>query len=175
MTEMTHPTLVARLTELEDEKRVRACMNRYMHLCDLLDVGFHLPDLMDLFTEDAIWQGKGGRYASTFGRREGKSAIEAMFKKYIQPPGHFDLNVHFLTSEVIEMQGNEALGRWVLLQTSTFKTGRSQLSCARITAHFRKGSGGRWRIAFFQTESRFNRPVDTPWDNPADLPVPDRK
>ncbi len=175
MSEMSATTLAARLTALEDEKKVRACMNRYMQLCDHLDVGFHLPDLMDLFTEDAVWEGKGGRYASTFGRRQGKTEIEAMFRKYTEAPGHFDLNVHFLTSEVIEMHGTRAVGRWVLLQTSTFKTGRSQLSCARITAEFRKEEAGLWRMSYFQTESRFNRPVETPWDNPAELPTPDKK
>lgn len=174
MTEINEPTLLARLTELEDEKKVRACMNRYMRLCDALDVGFDLDLLMELFTTDATWQGKGGRYAKTFGRHVGKEAVRALFSKYTKAPGHFELNVHFLTSEVINVTGSNAQGKWILLQTSSFKDGRSQLSSAQITAEFRKEAGGSWRINFFQTESLFNRPVSTPWDQPADLPVPDK-
>jgi len=88
-----------RVHALEAAKEVSACLHDYMQLCDYLNEGFDLDPLMALFTEDAIWEGKGKRYAATFGRREGREAIRAMFDKYTQPPAHFALNVHFLTSE----------------------------------------------------------------------------
>lgn len=157
---------------LEAEKRVRACANRYMALCDVLDEGFDLDPLMDLFTADAVWEGKGARYVRTFGRLEGKAAIRAMFATYTRPPAHFRQNVHFLTSEEIEVEEGEATGRWLMLQTSTFADGRSQLSAARLDIRFRR-DGDDWRIAHFQTERLFSRPVAAPWDADADLPVPD--
>ena len=129
-------------------------------------------DLMALFTDDAIWEGRGRRYGKTFGRHQGAEAIRAMFAKYTKPPAHFDTNVHFLTSELIDVQGTEACGGWVLLQTSTIRSGKSQLSSARLTVRFRCEDND-WRISHFQTESLFNRPVKTPWDQPADLPVPE--
>lgn len=168
----TVASLSKRLKAFEDERAVRACMNRYMYLCDNLDVGFPLDDLMVLFTPDAIWEGRGRRYGSTFGSHQGRDAIKDMFAKYTQPPAHFDTNVHFLTSELIEVSGDEASGNWVLLQTSTFSSGKSQLSSARLSVKFRCDESV-WRMSHFQTESLFNRPVKTPWDNPAELPVPE--
>ena len=109
-----------RLKALEDEKNVSACMNRYMKLCDVLDVGFDLKLLADLFTEDATWEGKGSRYAKTFGRYEGRDAIMDMFAKYTKPPAHFELNVHFLANEIVTVDGNTATASWVLLQPSSF-------------------------------------------------------
>ncbi|MFT3760196.1 nuclear transport factor 2 family protein [Thauera sp.] len=164
--------LTRRIDALESERAVRACMNRYMYLCDRLDVGFPLDDLMALFTDDATWEGTGGRYKKTFGRHEGKQAIRAMFAKYTVPPAHFRLNVHYLTSELITVDDSSAHGSWVLLQPSTFSSGKSQLSSARLSVVFRKERGA-WKIAEFQTEALFSRPVEHPWDASADLPVPD--
>ena len=151
-------TLAQRVEALESEQGVRACMNRYMYLCDRLDVGFPLDDLMVLFTEDATWEGIGGRYKKTFGLHQGKDAIRAMFAKYTVPPAHFRLNVHYLTSELIVVNGTAAHGSWVLLQASTFSSGKSQLSSARLGVAFRK-EGTAWRISQFQTEALFSRPV----------------
>jgi hypothetical protein len=164
-------SLQQRLTTLENEKRVSACMNNYMSLCDDLGPGFELETLMQLFTEDAVWEGKGNRYAKTFGRHVGINAIEMMFAKYIKEPGHFFLNVHILGNEVITVDGNEAKGSWMLMQPSDFIDGKSQLSCARITAKFRL-SGRFCQISHFKTENKFSRPMSAPWDNSAALPVP---
>lgn len=164
--------LTRRIELLESEHAVRACMNRYMYLCDRLDVGFPLDDLMALFSDDATWEGTGGRYRKTFGRHEGKQAIRAMFAKYTVAPAHFRLNVHYLTSELITVDGALAQGSWVLLQPSTFSSGKSQLSSARLSVVFRKESGA-WKIAKFQTEALFSCPVEHPWDATDDLPVPD--
>jgi hypothetical protein len=164
--------LSQRLTALEDEKRIRACMNRYMHLCDQLDVGFDLGQLLQLFTEQAVWQGMGRRYANTFGQYQGREAIAAMFEKYTRPPAHFDLNVHVLGNELITVEGDSGNGSWVLVQTASFSSGKSQLSCARITAEFQRVADV-WKISLFQTESLFNRPMQQPWDHTAPLPVPE--
>ncbi|SEJ18881.1 Ketosteroid isomerase homolog [Pseudomonas linyingensis] len=162
-----------RVGALEAARVVSACLHEYMQLCDYLDEGFDLDPLLALFTEDAVWEGKGKRYAASFGRREGRAAIRAMFDKYTLPPAHFVLNVHFLTSEKVEVRSaSEAEGTWVLLQTATFADGRSQLGSALLNVRFRKEEG-RWKIAHFCTTSRFNRPVQSPWDNPQPLPVPE--
>lgn len=170
-TKLTMKALAQRLEALESEQAVRACMNRYMHLCDVLDVGFPLDELMVLFTDDATWEGIGGRYKKSFGRHQGKEAIRAMFAKYTVAPAHFRLNVHYLTSELIRVNGAEAQGSWVLLQPSTFASGKSQLSSARLSVAFRR-EGTAWRMSRFQTEALFSRPV-TAWDSSEDLPVPD--
>lgn len=164
-------SLEQRVEALESEQSVRACMNRYMSLCDHLDVGFDLDDLMVLFTDDATWEGTGGRYKKTFGIHQGKEAIRAMFAKYTVAPAHFRFNAHYLTSELIRVDGTQAHGSWMLLQPSTFSSGKSQLSSARLSVVFRK-EGTAWRMSQFQTEALFSRPIGA-WDSVDQLPVPD--
>ncbi len=163
-------SLEARLHQLESENAVRACMNRYMVLCDALDARTPLDELAGLFTADAIWEGKGAKYAKSFGGYQGREAIRAMFAGYMTEPAHFALNVHFLCSELIRVEGDEASGSWVMLQTSTFASGGSHLNAARLTVRFREEQGV-WRMAHFQTENLFGRPVDA-WNSDAHLPVP---
>ena len=164
------PSLEARLQRLENEHAVRTCMNRYMALCDALDARTPLDELAGLFTADAIWEGKGTKYAKSFGGYRGREAIRAMFAGYMTEPAHFALNVHFLCSELIRVEGDEASGSWVMLQSSTFASGASHLNAARLTVRFREEEGA-WRMAHFQTENLFGRPVDA-WNNDAHLPVP---
>ena len=123
-------SLEARLHQLESEHAVRACMNRYMALCDALDAHTPLEELAGLFTVDAIWEGKGAKYAKSFGGYRGREAIRAMFAGYMSEPAHFALNVHFLCSELIRVEGDQANGSWVMLQTSTFASGASHLNAA---------------------------------------------
>lgn len=159
-----------RLRRFESEYAVRACMNRYMVLCDALCESTPLDELAGLFTEQALWEGKGARYASSFGGYQGREAIRAMFATYMKTPAHFALNVHFLTSELIEVRETDALGSWVMLQTSTFASGDSHLNAARLTVRFAEEQGA-WRMAHFQTENLFGRPVSG-WNSEAPLPVP---
>lgn len=175
------PSAEARLAALElevrrlrAEHRIRACVNRYMYLCDVLDAGTPLDELAHLFTRDAVWEGKGKRYAGTFGGYRGRDQIAAMLAAYMTDPPHFSVNVHFLCSELIEVNedATEARAGWVMLQPSTFASGASHLNAARLTLRMAV-EDGQWRIAHFQTENLFSRPVG-PWDDAAPLPVPTR-
>lgn len=160
----------ARLRDFESQHAVRTCMNRYMVLCDALNAQTPLDELAGLFTVNAVWEGKGAKYANSFGGYRGREAIRAMFATYMKPPAHFALNVHFLTSELIDVQGDEATGSWVMLQTSTFASGTSHLNAARLTIRFAL-EDGQWRMAHFQTENLFGRPISA-WNSDAPLPVP---
>jgi hypothetical protein len=163
-----------RLSQLESERAIRACMNRYMVLCDDLGVDSPLDELAGLFTADAVWEGRGVKYQNAFGGYQGREAIRAMFATYMVEPAHFALNVHFLTSELIGVEGTTASGSWVMLQTSTFASGASHLNSARLSVDFRQDTeDGIWRMSHFVTENLFSRPVDT-WNSEAHLPVPDK-
>jgi hypothetical protein len=94
----------------------------------------------------------------------------AMFSTYMKTPAHFALNVHFLTSEVIEVMENFGIGHWTMLQTSTFSDGRSHLNAALLNVRF-EIEEYEWRISSFQTENLFSRPVKI-WNSNAELPVP---
>ncbi|NWL19044.1 nuclear transport factor 2 family protein [Pseudomonas umsongensis] len=162
--------LEQRLWQFESEYAIRVCMNRYMELCDHLGVNSPLDELAGLFTEDAVWEGKGPRYEKAFGGYRGRESIKAMFATYMVDPAHFVLNVHFLTSELIRVREDHADATWIMLQTSTFASGGSHLNSARLSVKF-ASEGGVWRIAHFQTENLFSRPV-TFWTSSAELPVP---
>lgn len=161
-----------RLQALESEQAIRACISRYMDLCDHLNASTPLDELGNLFTEGARWQGKGARYASAFGGYEGREAIVAMLAKYCVEPAHFTLNVHYLTSELIVVEGDKAHGSWNMLQVSAFSAGGSHLNSARLEVDFEQ-QDGIWRISYFGTENRFSRPVSH-WNSEQRLPVPEK-
>ncbi|MBX2857798.1 MAG: nuclear transport factor 2 family protein [Cellvibrionaceae bacterium] len=134
--------LDARLTQLEDEKKVSAVMNRYMPLCDDLRENTDISSIVKLFTADAIWRGERKRYSKTVPKLTGRGEIEAMFSRCVTPPVHFDFNAHFLflCNETITASGNSAQGSWMMLQPSTFKDGQSQRSGAFIQSKFTKST-----------------------------------
>lgn len=163
--------LLQRLQQLEAVNEIRNVLNRYMEICDALDADTDLNELMALFDEQAIWEGIGKRYQASFGRYEGRAAIEAMFASYMHKESHFTMNAHFVNSEQIEVQGETAAGRWLMLQTSSFRDGCAHLNAAKLVIQFKQQANGRWAIQHFQTENIFSRPVSH-WESEAHLPVP---
>jgi uncharacterized protein (TIGR02246 family) len=162
--------LIVRLERLEAESAVRAVVARYFTMCDRLDADTPMAEMANLFAEDAVWAGRGARYAAVFGERRGRAAIVALIDSHRIPP-HFAMNAHFLSSETIRVDGDTATGAWMMLQTSTYSDGRSDLRSARLSVGFARGVDGLWRIARFETENIFSRPVDR-WDDPAPVAVP---
>jgi hypothetical protein len=148
-----------RLEILEAESAIRKLMAQYMGFCDRLDESTPMGELADLFACEAVWTGKGSRYHAAFGEHRGRAAIVHMLSKYRGPPPHFAMNAHFLTSETIDAACAPAVGRWMMLQFSTYANGTSDLRCARLTVRFTI-EDGRWRISRFETENIFMRPID---------------
>jgi hypothetical protein len=157
-------SLLGRLERLEAEAAIRNVMAQYMSFCDRLDESTPIDALADLFSRDAVWTGKGSRYQAAFGEHQGRVAIAQMLGKYRGPPPHFVLNAHFLTSGQIDATGTPAVGKWMMLQTSTYANGTSDLRCARLTVQFTI-EDNRWRICRFETENVFVRPIDR-WNDP---------
>lgn len=163
--------ILARLNKLEAESAIRNCINRYMEICDALDANTDLNELMDLFDSNSIWEGIGEKYAKSFGRYESWQAIYDMFKSYTQKESHFVMNAHFVSSEQIYVEQQQAKATWLMLQTSTFRDGRSHLNAAKLSVKFQQQTDGTWKIKHFQTENILSRPVSH-WDSTAELPVP---
>jgi SnoaL-like domain len=161
--------LRARIDNLESQAAIRAVMAEYMRLCDRLDASTPLDELGGLFTPDAVWIGAGARYGATFGSHHGRSAIVAMLDAYRTPP-HFAFNAHFLTTETMTVTGNIAQGRWMMLQTSTYSSGASDLRSAKLTVEFTR-TEAQWQISRFETENLFSRAIDR-WDDPSPVPIP---
>ena len=147
--------LLQRLATLEGESAVRRLMARYMDLCDVPRAAIHLSQLAQLFTEDAIWEGLGTQTAQTFGQHQGREAVAAFVGGYLPPSDHFKLNLHYLTSESIQVDGSTAQGQWIMQQISTYADGRSELFGTRLNIDFRCVDGT-WLIAHFRTQRLFN-------------------
>ncbi|MDM1764688.1 MULTISPECIES: nuclear transport factor 2 family protein [unclassified Acinetobacter] len=171
MNDMDLTAILARLNKLEAESAIRNCINRYMEICDALDANTDLNELMDLFDSNSIWEGIGEKYAKSFGRYASWQAIYDMFKSYIQKESHFVMNAHFVSSEQIYVEQQQAKATWLMLQTSTFRDGRSHLNAAKLSVKFQQQTDGTWKIKHFQTENILSRPVSH-WDSTAELPVP---
>jgi hypothetical protein len=177
----TIAALEARLAALEGAAAARRTMARYMALCDVPSGALDGEALERLFTADAVWEGIGPQYTSKFGRLEGPEAIVAMLARYLPPVRHFATNVHFLTSESIDMLSpTRAKGRWIMLQASGYVDERAELIGARLEVDFVPASAAsaasdapaasEWLIAHFRTERLF----DAPWRvSPRPAPLPD--
>ncbi len=158
-----------RIALLEAEGAVRRVAAAYFGLCDTLGLDTPMDRLAALFTRDAVWEGEG-RYRDALGRYEGRAAIVAMLGRYADPP-HFILNGHYLSSEAIEVCDEaSATGRWMMLQLSSYRDGRSDLRSAALRIEFAH-EGGAWRIARFATRHLFSRDVG-PWNDEAAISVP---
>lgn len=148
--------LLQRLATLEGESAVRRLMARYMDLCDVPRAVTQASELAELFSEDAIWEGVGSQTAQTFGQHRGREAVAAFVGSYLPPSEHFRLNLHFLTSESISVDGSTARGQWIMQQISTYAQGRSELFGTRLNIDFRCVDGV-WLIAHFRTQRLFNQ------------------
>ena len=147
--------LLQRLQTLEGESAVRRLMARYMDLCDVPRALAHVSELAELFCIDAIWEGIGSTTAQTFGQHRGREAVAAFVGGYLPPSDHFRLNLHYLTSESIVVDGSAAQGHWIMQQISTYADGRNELFGTRLNIDFRCVDGT-WLIAHFRTQRLFN-------------------
>lgn len=147
--------LLQRLATLEGESAVRRLMARYMDLCDVPRAPVEARDLAPLFTEDAIWEGLGTQTAQTFGQHRGREAIAVFVAGFLPPSDHFQLNLHYLTSESIVVDGEGAQGQWIMQQISTYADGRNELFGTRLNIDFRC-LDGTWQIAHFRTQRLLN-------------------
>ncbi|WP_447644516.1 nuclear transport factor 2 family protein [Nocardioides zeae] len=161
-------TLQERVDVLEAEAAVRRVQARYMFLCDtpcpepgVRDDQHRIDLIMELYTDDAVWEGVGEYYDDQFGRAVGADAIRRHFQGFWgekQDPALL-LNAHYLTSEHIEVDGDTARGLWIHMQPWLFSDGRSLLRSSRLNNTFRRTDDGTWKITRTRTENVFVAPL----------------
>lgn len=159
--------LERRVETLEAEAEIRRIQARYMFLCDtpcpehgVRDDAHRIDLIMELYTPDAVWEGVGEYYDGQFGRAEGHEAIREHFGRFWDPtrePG-LVLNCHYLTSEQIHVDGDQAQGQWVHMQPWLYSDGTALLRSSRLNNAFRRTEGG-WRITRTRTENVFVAPL----------------
>ncbi|MGE4481931.1 nuclear transport factor 2 family protein [Acidocella sp.] len=164
-------SLINRIEILEAEAEIRRIQARYMFLCDTPCPEFGVRDdkqrielILELYAENAVWEGVGSFYDNQFGRAEGKDAIRRHFQAFWgekRDPALL-LNVHYLTSEQIYVKGDRADGQWVHCQPWIFSDGKSLLRSSRLNNGFAKIDGN-WKITRTRTENVFVAPLSSGW------------
>ncbi len=157
-------TLETRLARLEATEAATACLTRYFDLCDVPGPLAEPDRIGALFTEDAVWEGIGPEYAGTYGRAEGRTAVQALVAGYLPPVDHFVRNAHLLGVGRVELVNRgQARGRWLMQQLSLLADGRAELRCARLQVTFTLSAERHQPpgalIRHFTTERLFATPV----------------
>jgi hypothetical protein len=161
--------LEARLAVLEAEAEIRRLMARYMWLCDTpcpepggADDARRIELVVELFTDDAIWEGVGEYYDGQFGRSVGRSEVLQHFQGFwnAEQDPVLLLNAHYLTSEQIyvESGAQTAEGQWIHMQPWLFADGTALLRSSRLHNGFRR-EGDVWKISRYRTENVFVAPL----------------
>lgn len=161
--------LTKKINRLEAEGDIRRIISRYMLLCDTpLPEGDLTPEqrielIVDLFSDDATWEGVGPYYENQFGFSSGKAGLVKHFQGFFQPrEPEMLLNCHYLTSENITVTGETAEGKWVHFQPWIFSDGSSVLRSSRLFNAFKKVDGV-WKMSRYRTENVFIAPLTPGW------------
>lgn len=183
---MTNPTdaaLAEEITELrrrldvvESESHIRRLMARYMWLCDTplpeaggLDANQRIELVLELYTDDAIWEGVGDFYRDQFGFSQGTEQLREHFEGFFitktdtqNAAAEMLLNAHYLTTEHISVHpgGETGEANWIHMQPWLFDDGSALLRSSRLFSEFRRVDGV-WKIARYRTENVFVAPLPT--------------
>lgn len=152
MAMVTSENLIRRLDALESEGAIRRLMSEYQEARDF-GTGSG-ASIADLFTADGIWEGVG-RVAEALGSHQGREAIERRFS------APFPFSVHFLTNEVIIVDGDTAVGTWRYVQTTVYK-GQAVWIAGRYRNDFVRVQG-QWKFQHVRIEGIFVTPYEDGW------------
>lgn len=165
----TIAALTKRVEVLEAESDIRRLQAKYMLLCDTPNPDYgvatnqeRIERILDLYTDDAIWEGVGEYYDNQFGRAAGKDQIRAHFNQFWPESQNPELllNAHYLTSEQIHVHDDAmtADGQWIHFQPWLYSDGKSLIRGSRLNNLFRKEDGV-WKVARTRTENVFIVPL----------------
>ena len=123
-----------RITRLEDIEAIKQLKARYCEICD----DNHNPDrITSVFSEDAIWEGRG------IGKAEGHAAIRELFAGFQKM---MTFTQHMVVNPVIEIDGENAKGTWYFFGPFTFVEGnQAKWQAARYHEDYQKVNGA-WKI-----------------------------
>ena len=123
-----------RITRLEDIEAIKQLKARYCEICD----DNHNPDrITSVFSEDAIWEGRG------IGKAEGHAAIRELFAGFQKM---MSFTQHMVVNPVIEIDGDSAKGTWYFFGPFTFVDGnQAKWQAARYHEDYQKVNGV-WKI-----------------------------
>ena len=148
---MSLEDLEKRIRVLEDIEAIKRLKARYCAYCD---DNYDVDRIIELFTEDAVWDG-GIR-----GRSEGREEIRRFFATSTQ---RISFAVHLVLNPNIEVDGDTAKGTWFLFQPCTFVAGNQAIwGSARYDEEYVR-INGEWKFKNLNLTSFFWTPFDQGW------------
>ncbi len=133
------------LVDIEEIKQLKA---RYAAACD---DNYQADAIAELFTEDAIWDG------GMIGYAQGREGIREFFANASNVVG---FAVHGVSNPLIEIDGDEATGRWYLFQPMTMQGGNAAYwFCAQYQDVYLRTSEG-WKFKHVLVQARAFSPYE---------------
>ncbi len=175
---MSSLTIEQRIQALEDLEAIKRLKAAYAHAADAkytndhrkkpqADIDHYARVQADLFTEDAVWDGRPQWEHSV-----GREAFYAVARTSV-----WSMATHYFTMPHIEVEGDGASGTWYLWQTGTMEATSRAMIMAAVTQDTYRRVAGRWLIAKTVFTLKYLTPLDVPWSEtrniPFRLPVPE--
>ena len=149
---MTLEELEARVRHLEDTEAIKKLTATFTHLIDNRD----WQSLLELFTEDTVWQSGDRRF-------EGKDTLRKLVTD------SFDIMpfyVHMYVSPIITILSvKEAEGTWYMFEPETLVVEGEEKAvwvCARYDETYEK-IDGTWKFKTVKVNMYFQTPFDKGW------------
>lgn len=138
---MTSPDLTSRIQRLEDLEAIKQLKALYCEICD----DDHNPDrIVTIFTEDAIWEGRG------IGKATGHAEIRGLFENFQKM---MSFSQHMTMNPRIEVNGDEAKGTWYFFGAFTFRGDVPQAKWQATRYHETYARiDGEWKIKHLQVK-----------------------
>ena len=129
-------SLAARITRLEDIEAIKQLKALYCEICD----DHHNPErILTVFTDDAVWEGKG------IAKARGHGEIRALFERF---QSMMSFTQHMTMNPRIEVDGDRAHGTWYFFGPFTFPAqNQAKWQAARYHEDYVKLADGQWKIA----------------------------
>lgn len=122
-----------RLRRLEARGAIRELRAKYCYVVDERE----WEKLNDLFTDDAVLDfGAMGVY-------EGRQGLERFATEFVDE--QLQASAHLVANPMIEVDGNEATGRWYVNAPISFASGKGAWRIGRYADEYRR-VGREWRI-----------------------------
>jgi hypothetical protein len=149
--------LARRIDRLESIEAIKKLKHVYMHYCDL---GYPPEKLGPLFTDDAVWTGKG------FGHHAGRPAIEAFFGGV---SAQITFAAHLAMNSIIDVDKDKGTGKWRILMPCTIVDAGKGISRWMVGDYVEEyvRLNGTWLFSKIDYVNNFNVPFDRSWADSA--------
>lgn len=168
---MSSLTIEQRVQALEDIEAIKRLKAAYAHAADgkytsdhrkkpQAEIDRYARIQADLFTEDAVWDGRPQWEHSV-----GREAFYAVARTSV-----WSMATHYFTMPHIEVEGDQASGTWYLWQTGTMEATDRAMIMAAVTRDTYRRVSGRWLIAETLFTLKYLTPLDVPWSETRNIP-----